>query len=150
MRNEALLRQGPAAPGLRRSRIGGCCKYTDIALTDLDNDGKMDYILGTGRGGLMVMTELDTLTASNLVDFPSFEAAIVPNPIDNKLRIKVNQSFDHLRLKISNALGQVLLSKGLYATDTWIELPAMNLAKGVYYIELITEKERKTLSFVKK
>lgn len=125
-------------------------KYTDIALTDLDNDGKMDYILGTGRGGLMVMTELDTLTASSLVDFPSFEAAIVPNPVDNKLRIKVNQSFDHLRLKISNALGQVLLSKGLYATDTWIELPAMNLAKGVYYIELITEKERKTLSFVKK
>ncbi len=125
-------------------------KYTDIALTDLNNDNKMDYILGTGRGGLMVMTESDTLTVIPSIANKSFQATIAPNPVDNNIRVQLYQPHAALQLKLSNALGQILVTKQLYATEKWIELPAFNLASGVYYLEISTKKERKTLSFIKK
>ncbi len=125
-------------------------KYTDIAVMDFDNDSKLDYILGTGRGGLMIMSEKDTLTSFSMLSDDQKATEIYPNPTKNNLTVSMQFSVNSfLYLKIYNALGQVMLEEKRNNPGQLFNVNTSALPQGMFFIDLQTDSYQEVLPFVK-
>lgn len=90
---------------------------TALALMDTDGDGRLDMLIGNGRGGLhhlsSIFSEEDTLDGiSGIV--PSLGLSAFPNPTSNKVNLRLEQSLDiTLSITVIDVLGRTL------QTSTW-------------------------------
>jgi hypothetical protein len=148
------------------SALGNRVAQVTIANNDC-NEGSYQFAI-LGRGGscngngsvaggqdeVDVDPVLDAATtqAASAADEASNEldmnAIIVPNPNQGSFDLILNvQPNDQLDVMIVNEFGQVVHKVKIQSTETAFELH--HLPAGLYYLQMVTDKERKTLRFVK-
>ncbi|WP_052598662.1 T9SS type A sorting domain-containing protein [Aureispira sp. CCB-QB1] len=124
---------------------------TNMSIADLNNDGKLDYIFGTGRGGVVVLEEKDTITTVLQPETTQKVVHLYPNPAQNSLNISfLTPNTETLHLTVYNALGQVVLQQTTTSNDQQYELDITSLAAGVLFLDIRTDTYQEVVRFVKK
>jgi hypothetical protein len=125
-------------------------RNTQLAVTDINNDGKLDYLLGTGRGGLMFMTEQSSVINTTALEQPQRVLQLYPNPSRDEVTISFQTAPQGtLRVHIYNALGQLLLQKEIGKVSQQQQLSLKGLPAGILFVELQGENYRETVRLVK-
>ncbi|MEZ4686045.1 MAG: T9SS type A sorting domain-containing protein [Bacteroidia bacterium] len=133
-------------------------KYCAPAAAVLDSSGNLTYIVGTGRGGLMlantlpddsIAIDLTTDLVDPLAETSGWEATIFPNPTDGQFNIEVKTLKSRIAATIYNSLGEKLgqienLREGLNPFSL------QHLPSGVYFVKLSDGERAETLKVVKK
>lgn len=124
---------------------------THISMADLNNDNKLDYIFGTGRGGVVVLEEKDTLVSTVKIEKEQKVVHLYPNPADNSLSVSfLTPNTGALHLTVYNALGQVVLQKTTSSTGLHHQIDISSLAAGVLFLDVQTDDYQEVVRFVKK
>ncbi len=112
---------------------------------DLNNDGKVELIIGNARGGLGVfINDLYTLTAYQEIE-QSLNISIVTNPVKDFIQLK-SESELLLNLSIFDPIGRKLIDRVFLTSQ---HLDVSNLRPGCYFVKLQSGSKFKTLSFIK-
>jgi hypothetical protein len=123
---------------------------TNISMADLNNDNKLDYIFGTGRGGVVILEEKDTLTTTVKVETAQKVIHLYPNPVQESLNISfLTPTSGTLHLTVYNALGQVVLQQTTSTNGRHHELNTSSLAAGVLFLDVETDDYKEVVRFVK-
>ena len=125
-------------------------RQTQLAIADINNDGKLDYLLGTGRGGLTFMTEASAVIATRDLNTPQQLLQVFPNPATDLLTLqfqKIPQGT--LQVTIYNALGQALLQQAWQPSSQQEQLSLKGLPAGMLFIQVEGEGYRETVQVVK-
>ncbi len=123
---------------------------TNISMADLNNDNKLDYIFGTGRGGVVILEEKDTLTTTVKVETAQKVIHLYPNPAQESLNISfLTPTSGTLHLTVYNALGQVVLQQTTSTNGRHHELNTSSLAAGVLFLDVETDDYKEVVRFVK-
>lgn len=124
---------------------------THISMADLNNDNKLDYIFGTGRGGVVVLEEKDTLVTTVKIETAQKVVHLYPNPADEALSVSfLTPNTGTLHLTVYNALGQVVLQKTTSSTGLHHQIDISSLAAGVLFLDVQTDDYQEVVRFVKK
>lgn len=123
-------------------KVGG---EIHAAFADINNDGFLEAAIGNTRGGLTFFkTSLkNQLTSIDPIDNASF-FTITPNPSFQYLKIDLPDAVKPTHLNIYSTNGQLLLAHP-FAN----EIAIVDLAKGIYVLEVVTSMGRMTQKFVK-
>ena len=78
----------------------------------------------------------------------SSNISIYPNPVKDVLNVKGLNVNDTYTIKITNELGNTVLSKSIINNDSY-NCNVKNLSKGIYYISFTSNQKTITLKFVK-
>jgi hypothetical protein len=115
------------------------------AVADLDNDGFLEIIIGTARGGLEAFnTDLPAKGPSNIENLSSKTTIdVFPNPTADYLNFTSNVSPERLRL--SDLSGKVLLD--IIAPDNKLDLSEFD--SGIYLLEMTIDQKRYITKIVK-
>jgi hypothetical protein len=126
-------------------------RYSDIAIFDLNNDNKLDYLLGTGRGGLVLMTEANTITTITPIKLEQKVMKLYPNPAQDQLTISfITPNKGDLHLTVYNALGQSLLHTTKTAASQRYQLDISSMPSGVLFMDVQTDDYHEVVRFVKR
>lgn len=124
---------------------------TFFSMADLNNDNKLDYILGTSRGGVVLLEEKDTLTTVVEVETKQKVVHLYPNPAKEVLNINfLAPNSGTLHLTVYNALGQAVLQKTTTSNSQQYQLDISNLGAGVLFLDIQTDDYQEVVRFVKK
>jgi hypothetical protein len=124
---------------------------TQISMADLNNDNKLDYIFGTGRGGIVILEEKDTLVTTVEIERIQKVVHLYPNPANDALSVSFSSpNTGTLHLTVYNALGQVVLQKTTISNGQHHELDISRLAAGVLFLDVRTDDYQEVVRFVKK
>lgn len=124
---------------------------THISMADLNNDNKLDYIFGTGRGGIRILEEKDTLTTAVEIAAVQKVVHLYPNPAQDLLNIDfLTTNQGTLHLTVYNALGQVVLQQTTSNNKQQHRLDISSLASGVLFLDVRTDNYQEVVRFVKK
>ncbi len=126
-------------------------KYSDIAVMDFDKDNKLDYLLGTGRGGLMIMSEKDTLTSYTLKKETQELLQVFPNPAGHFITVKMtsNTFLNNMQFEIVNTLGQSLMSLSTIDSKSDLNIDISSLNTGLYFLDIHADNYHQVFSFFK-
>jgi len=119
------------------------------AVSDIDNNNTLDFLVGNKRGGLGFFTSA-LLSPIDALQKVNNQCVISPNPTTHSIKIDFSYVMNkEVSIQIRNLLGQ-----SLFQTTRWIEqsttLSLANLPTGVYLIQLSTKNQQYTHKFVKK
>ncbi|MEN8957783.1 MAG: T9SS type A sorting domain-containing protein, partial [Flavobacteriales bacterium] len=113
---------------------------------DFKNDGNLDMIVGNVRGGLNFYTEGIGYLGVN-EKLPEIDFGLFPNPASSVINIQLDQSIYHNNsMRIFNLLGGLVATRRISTTRTSIDVS--NYPKGVYLINVTSEKGNKTKRFI--
>lgn len=112
-----------------------------IAIADMNNDGKTDYITGNSRGGLMYFSEalLDSSVLLSVVDLPSvnFNYQIYPNPASSTVTLQITDlSFEIKTIVFYDIWGRAHSVPFISAGNGTATLSTINLPSGLYIVIL--------------
>ncbi|MGH1334721.1 MAG: T9SS type A sorting domain-containing protein [Aureispira sp.] len=125
-------------------------QYAQMAITDINSDGKMECLLGTGGGGVMFMNEVDSFISTTKVAELEDKIRIYPNPAQDLVTIDCQMVIENgLTIVVYNALGQPLLQQQWQEGHAQQQLSLKGLPTGLLWIELQGETFQKTLRLVK-
>ena len=125
-------------------------RYTDIALEDLDGDGTIEYIIGTGRGGLAIYSQIDTVITSKTLISNRMDTKIYPNPCTNIINIESSIAFEKaIDIEIYNAIGQMVKQLKWETGSLRKTLNVSELGSGLYYLKLRSAPTETSLKFIK-
>lgn len=121
-------------------RIGD---YLYPALADLNDDGFLELVVGNRRGGLTFFgSNLGVTGTEDIVEDLSLK--IFPNPVRDVLHIEhLNAANKDFHYSIYNNLGQIITS------NIGNEVSVKDLPKGIYFLEILVDKKREVMKFVK-
>ncbi len=108
-------------------------KNVQMSVSDFSNDGKIDLILGTSGGGLMLFENLNQSSVFQSQDKPFL---IWPNPIENDFFVR--SSVKGI-LKVIDIHGKILFEKADFPKNESIKVEWNNQFKGMYFVQLVTE-----------
>jgi hypothetical protein len=109
---------------------------TRPAIADLNNDGKLDIVIGNLRGGLNVFsTDLDDTTVSSTNTVNTLEFKVFPNPAKNHLFIGGLPPGDW-EVRIFDVSGKLLSSENLNKSAISLE----SLSEGMYFVEVLSDQ----------
>jgi hypothetical protein len=113
--------------------------YSTIDAKDINNDGKLDYVVGNLAGGLRFYSEgqLESPLSNEVVQNP-LTLTLVPNPSTSYIEIHSPQPFpENTLVKVFDMQGR-LLQTSRYTTQTnLLKLNIEALESGVYLLQLI-------------
>ena len=115
-------------------------KNSTVAVSDLDNDGLLEFVVGNIRGGISIYDSnlgLDGLVNVSVYEDPKL--SVFPNPFDNQLVID-NKSIPLKSIKIYNSNGQLV-----YDTENIMnpnQITTSGWSTGIYFIEFVDENNR--------
>lgn len=129
--------------------------FSNIDVADINNDGRLDMVIGNQRGGISFFS-VDT----NLVAVREIAAT---NGVDNKLQLYPNPASDRVTLKLEkanntlllielyNTVGQVVHQIELkdYSNQHEIVLPTA-LDGGIYFVKIANHNTRPVLLHIRK
>lgn len=123
---------------------------THISIADLNNDNKPDYILGTNRGGVVLLEEGSPSTATTKLEPKQKVVHLYPNPTGEVLNISfLVPNEKSVELNIYNALGQIVLQQTMFSNEKLYQLDVSNLTAGVLFLEIKADKYQEIVQFVK-
>lgn len=108
-------------------------------------------ILDCNPNNLKLPNQKSCNTSTGLADATenSIKANIYPNPTNNNVTIKLNNSFDlnNTRIILVNSIGEVLVNQ--LATDYTNSINLSNFAQGVYFVRITSNESNYTQLLVK-
>ena len=109
-----------------------------LDITDLNQDGYYDMVVGNYSGGLGFY--LGDFTVSIKENIISDVFNLYPNPAFDNFTIEVNKELDlsHTRLSIVNVVGEKVLEKSFTERHT-ATINISNLAKGFYFVNISSD-----------
>ncbi len=128
---------------------GICCGSSGDGYYEIKtNSGAIEVVYGTSYG-----TSKSTTFTTNTLGTNKFETSndiyLYPNPTKGTLNIHVPSGFGLPNsLSISNISGQIISRKEVSKENDLI-LNTSSLSKGVYFITIVKEGQKKTLQFIK-
>ena len=116
------------------------------AFADIDKDGFLELAIGNIRGGISFfktdlknqLTDIANLSEGTFI-------SISPNPTNQHLTIKVGVDIKPLQLKIYSVNGQLIVNQQFKEVVSIVDL-----AEGMYLLEIETSKGSYTQKFVKR
>lgn len=115
-------------------------QMAQLDIADINADGKLDFAMGTGRGGLVIFSEgniniqVNThqeLVKQNLVN-------VFPNPATNQFTVQVENTNKAYNINVYNVLGQqVFTETEIYNRQRVIS--TRDWSKGVYYVQVLQD-----------
>ncbi|HOY12093.1 MAG TPA: T9SS type A sorting domain-containing protein [Saprospiraceae bacterium] len=123
-------------------------KRLNAAVADLNNDGKLDFMIGNERGGLTYFGS-DIVIGDPITSVSSptnqSEYKIYPNPAAAEIMVAgIKENSQYL---ISNSAGQIL-QKGQFYNEVE-RLDIQQLRPGVYFLQMLTSNQHTTMRFSK-
>lgn len=113
---------------------------TSIAIADLNNDGKMEMVVGNYRGGLAFFSQSDTIytemASGDFIGDDAFEVNIFPNPSSGSLYLQLS---NYRSVKVNLDLFD-MMGKKIWSVVTEVQ-PIMQLqlpttSSGVYFLRM--------------
>ncbi|MGB0839482.1 MAG: T9SS type A sorting domain-containing protein, partial [Chitinophagales bacterium] len=126
------------APVIPRDGLG----YASPAFADLDNDGYLDMLVGTNRGGLLwyEQSQVTSMEETPITNPTTLDIHITPNPSQDLLNIVVNAISPNTSstVEIFNTLRQKLFQNTLSPSSNThqIQVTTTNWQSGVYLIRV--------------
>lgn len=126
-------------------------RYTDLDAADINNDGRLDLVIGNSRGGISFFA-VDTFTVA--VDLIANTAQnyiqnIYPNPTQDYLNIELKEAnTTAISFVIFNTLGQIIFQQNSKDYNDLHRLDIRHLNTGVYWLETNYNGKRQTNIFV--
>ena len=77
------------------------------------------------------------------------EIKVMPNPFTNELTVAGLEFKAGDRLELINVLGEIVLTQTIFASRECCKLQTENLSPGVYFLQIATQAEKKTVKVVK-
>ena len=110
---------------------------------DLNNDGKIDIVLGNESGGINILYGDGFVGIDD--QHPSFQSSnksglsVFPNPTDGEFNIQLSnfKEGNNYQIKIFDLVGKLILSKSINQEITRLDINQQN--KGIYFIQLLTD-----------
>ncbi|MCX6292183.1 MAG: T9SS type A sorting domain-containing protein, partial [Bacteroidetes bacterium] len=103
-----------------------------------------NYHLGSLSGSLC-----DTITSVQNLQVQSSTLELFPNPVRERVYASLNQTVKIKNVKVLNAFGQEMpVNYSIIKNGEYIEVNTSSLSQGVYYLELLSEKEKLVKKFV--
>lgn len=135
-------------------------EQASTTVADIDNDGKMEMVVGNYRGGLGFYQQVDSLQAWLPDSLSGIEAVqqsapsfvLYPNPAMDVLHIVSNNSIGQpLEIVISDMLGRRLLQtrQAPMLANQAIDIDIATLGTGIYICTLQTQQGLATYKFIK-
>ncbi len=117
-------------------------RYSTLTATNLDTSIAPVYIIGSGRGGLQLMTYTGLVDIGNPVEPSAPEWRIYPNPAQSWLQIELLNARGNVsgRVLVVDALGRVLKENRFNGPQYRMEVDL--LPNGVYGIVVEEDGER--------
>jgi hypothetical protein len=105
------------------------------AIADIDNDGKLEMIVGNERGGLNAFQTDMTVNSTSSTTQASWEEkiSIFPNPASKQFTIQFAEA-GRGNVRLFNGIGQLVRSEQWSGMEH--QLTINNLPQGVYYVEI--------------
>jgi len=116
---------------------------SSIAITDINGDGKLEYLLGTGRGGLVMYSDSvwdpgTTLGVENLHEAPA-KLQVYPNPAKQYFTCAIqNAEFINPKTELFNVLGQNIIAEITFSHGK-VTVSSSSLSSGFYVIKINDE-----------
>ena len=101
-------------------------------------------VASDNSGSVSVTTNEIPLSADELIG-----EMIYPNPVGDQFNLELGQSGKWSHLKIYDVRGELLYQQSIGALDVTKEITVKNLSKGMYFLRLENNQERKFFRFVK-
>jgi hypothetical protein len=118
------------------------------ALADLNNDGKMEMLVGNYSGGLCYFSQTDSI-ASSVANKQNADNSflIYPNPANNNFAVRFQQNLSiNGSLKVYNVLGHEIYVGNVSnaPSGTTVNINAANWDKGIYFIQFNSDNSSET------
>jgi Secretion system C-terminal sorting domain/FG-GAP-like repeat len=110
---------------------------------DLDGDQLADLMIGNFAGGLKFYSHVNIISVNDLK--PDKQGEVYPNPVKDKLYVKYPLS-KQCELYITGTDGRIF-SKTSFSNN--VEVDVSNLSPGLYFLQIVTEKEIESYKFIK-
>ena len=111
-----------------------------LSITDIDNDGYLDLLVGNARGGIGLYSQNPIYNDIEFVEQTSPKINIYPNPTDHFLHIEIASS-NPMTITIYDVLGR--LQKTEVITDlNDISVDVSALETGLYFCEIVGDDGR--------
>lgn len=123
-------------------------RYTSIFGADITDDEKLEYVVGTGRGGLAFFGE--TPVGINKDDKADFGFEVFPNPAGSLIRIrcKSNPSLQILQWEVLDVTGrQVRVPSDISGQGT-LTLHCGEVPRGIYFVHVVSTHGEATLPVI--
>ena len=113
-------------------------------LSDLNNDGILDILIGNRRGGLSLFkSNLKVDGTTEIGNFEEdFDVNIYPNPVQgNSFFVEINNLSEHpFSIELFDLNGQIIYQKSVdenYGESLKMEIPSTDLSNGIYYMRVL-------------
>lgn len=122
---------------------------SSVAIYDIDNDTKMDLIIGNQGGGVVLYTQNSTLSVNDPKENNSY-FNLFPNPASEFLNLQLNTENNSGKnfLFIYDITGKKVLEKVLVSTSNVINVA--NLTEGYYLVQVNSNDRVYSKKFIKK
>ena len=110
-------------------------RNTAPALSDLNADGLIDFVVGNSAGGLGVYYQVNPNGIFNTTFKEPVVFQLMPNPANSEVIIKLEEKFwnQNLKLNIFDMYGKIVLSEKVFQN---LRIPTTNFSNGVYTLQL--------------
>ena len=126
---------------------GICCSY-GIGSYELTTDDAT-VIFSGGEFGSVEETTIGVNVLSSDEFFLDNSVSLYPNPVDDRLTIKLSNSNLPDGYKVYNVLGQII-EEQVISNISDLEINTSELSEGMYFVKLSKGNSTKTLPFIKK
>ncbi|MEM1325621.1 MAG: FG-GAP-like repeat-containing protein [Bacteroidota bacterium] len=114
-------------------------KRSAAAFADLNNDGKLEMLVGNFRGGLaMYQTDylVDTMVDTDAT-FAKSDFFVFPNPTRGQVEWEGDREVD--QVKIYNTLGELMLEQSV-SGQSYLDLPK-DWSRGIYFVAFFNDNK---------
>ena len=121
--------------------------YSSFAVTDLDNDGKLNMIVGQDLGGLYHF-EVDPNSTNHLGENKLVNQVLIyPNPVANEITVQLKE-LKAESFALLNTQGQILKQRNI--SNSMFKISLIDFPKGIYFIQITSKKGVLVKKVVKK
>lgn len=127
-------------------------QFVSLAVADLNNDGFLDYVVGTVKGGLTIWTDSNSiLSQANIAETTTpNQLQVFPNPATQQVNLRLDfPTAAATQVLCYNALGQLVHSANYATGQQQYQLQVADLPAGVYFVQLQSKESKMTATFVK-
>lgn len=117
------------------------------AVADIDNDGFLEMLIGTPRGGFEFWDTDIKVSNPDAVKEVFNDVKIYPNPTANQLIFDISNNDETCKVNIFDLMGRQVLSKYISSADNKIDV--QKLINGTYFAKIQFNQSTQILKFIK-